>query len=382
MCDEPGAAIRFSVVRGAFLWITILCSLPFGTVAADQKTNEKLERLWRQVLNDPTDVQSNIKYALQAEDDGYYQRAISAYVRALNNDPANAIASRNLAKLGRLTGPAETSGTLIVSGSYNANSSQTRHNAKGDTALSKTLLVSDSRTFLNTRWNSSIVNFADVHSSLRNSDVIFTSFKSGPTWFLTSESSFNVSAIFDHTFIDKKTDSFAFGITGHYIKGAQKIKSITTTLKYTKGVNQGDLNYTNLSLSSVIAIADNFLFENDHLVLEPSFAIDMNKTGFDSAGQRDRLVDSTLGLTYSIGLTERQSMDVFQVLQSTYYFKHRMSDSRNRIDLVHNIGFSFNYKLFDNVSASIGFGREQKLSNFNEFHYVNYTTNTSLIVSF
>ena len=75
-------------------------------------------------------------------------------------------------------------------------------------------------------------------------------------------------------------------------------------------------------------------------------------------------------------------MDVFQVLQSTYYFKHRTSDSRNRIDLVHNVGFSFNYKLLDNVSASIGFGREQKLSNFNEFHYVNYTTNTSLIVSF
>ena len=382
MSYQPRSTIRLNVIGLVFLWIAIFCCLPLGTAEADKKSYAELEGLWEKVLDDPADVQSNIKYALQAEDEGYYERAISAYVRALKNEPANAIASRNLAKLGRLTGPAETSGTLIISGNYNANSSQTRRSAKGDTALSKTLLVSDSRKFLNTRWNSSVVNFADVHSFLRNSDVIFTSFKSGPTWFLTPKSTLNFSAIFDHTFIDKKTDSFATGITGHYTRDAQNIKSLTSTLKHSKGVNQGDLSYTNLSLSSFVRITDNFIFKNDYLALEPSFAINMNKNGFDSAGQRDRLVESSWGLTYSIGLTERQSMDVFQALQSTYYFKHRKSDRRDRIDLVHNVGFSYNYKIFNNMTASLGFVREQKLSNFNEFHYVNYTTSTSLIVSF
>ena len=124
------------------------------------------------------------------------------------------------------------------------------------------------------------------------------------------------------------------------------------------------------------------LFKNDYLSLEPSFLVNWNKDGFDGSNQRDRLVETSAALTYTVALTEKQSLDVFSALQYTYYFKHRAADPRDREDLVNNIGFSYNYRLRDNVSSSFGVVREQKVSNFNEFHYVNYTTSLSLIFSF
>ncbi len=361
--------------------ITFSCLYPCAA-PADTKQDASLEILWERVLSDPKHIQNNIDYGIKAKSLGHYQRAISAYRRVLKVDPTNGDALSNLEALHSLTRPEETSGTLITTTSYNANSGQSRRNARSDTALAKTLLIADDRRFLGTRWNSSVVNFADAHSFLRDSDVIFSSLKSGPTWLISSKRTLSLAAVFDHTYIDKRTDNFALGFTGNYITDGQSLKSVNTTLKYTKGVNEGDISYVNLGISFFLKISNNLLFKNDYLALEPSFSINWNKGGFDGSGQRDRLAETNGSLTYTVALTEKQSLDVFKALQYTYHFKHRAVDPRDREDLVHNIGFSYNYRLRDNVSSSLGVVREQKVSNFNEFHYVNYTTSLSLIFSF
>ena len=160
--------------------ITLSCLYPCDA-PADPNQSANLEILWERVLSDPKHIQNNIDYGTKAKNLGHYQRAISAYRRVLKIAPNNAEALSNIEVLRTLTRPAETSGTLITTASYNANSGQSRRNARGDTALAKTLLIADDREFLGTRWNSSVVNFADAHSFLRNSDVIFSSLKSGPT---------------------------------------------------------------------------------------------------------------------------------------------------------------------------------------------------------
>ena len=157
------------------------------------------------------------------------------------------------------------------------------------------------------------------------------------------------------------------GFTGNYLTDGQSLKSLSTTLKYTKGVNDGDVSYVNIGLSSFLKISNNTLFKNDYLSLEPSLSVNWNKDGFDGSNQRDRLVETNAGLTYTVALTEKQSLDVFKALQYTYYFKHRAADPRDREDLVNNIGFSYNYRLRDNVSSSFGVVREQNsliLTNF------------------
>ena len=175
--------------------ITLSCLYPCAA-PADTNQSANLEILWERVLSDPKHIQNNIDYGTRAKSLGHYQRAISAYRRVLKIAPNNAEALSNLEVLRTLTRPAETSGTLITTASYNANSAQSRRNARGDTALAKTLLIADDREFLGTSWNSSVVNFADAHSFLRDSDVIFSSLKSGPTWLISSKQTLGLAAVF------------------------------------------------------------------------------------------------------------------------------------------------------------------------------------------
>ena len=116
--------------------ITLSCLYPCAA-PADTNQSANLEILWERVLSDPKHIQNNIDYGTKAKNLGHYQRAISAYRRVLKIAPNNAEALSNIEVLRTLTRPAETSGTLITTASYNANSGQSRRNARGDTALAK-----------------------------------------------------------------------------------------------------------------------------------------------------------------------------------------------------------------------------------------------------
>ena len=132
------------------------------------------------VIQNPSDPQINIQYGVEAEKSGYYGRAIAAYRRALNTDPKNDTAIQKLNHLLNLNKPNELSGTLIVSSSYRSNASQARTAAKSDKTISNTFVLSDDRSLFGNRWKTTLINFADAHSDLRDSDIIYTSINSGP----------------------------------------------------------------------------------------------------------------------------------------------------------------------------------------------------------
>jgi len=366
------------------IWSTCLLTslLHSNSVNSQNLEISKLNLLWKEVLQSPSNPEKNIEYGLEAERSGFYDRAASAYIRAIKHDPSNKLAKFRLETLAKIQRPNKTTGTLITSSTYNANSSQTRYNAKGDTALSKTLLITDNRTLLNTRWRSVFVNYADLHSTLRNSDVIFTSVNSGPIFYFEEKQSANFSLIFENTVIDKKVDNFSFGINSVYDFNRVDIKYLKLSLKYNKGQSEGSINYLNTFFSSSIGVANSVLFKKDHINFEPSVNINVNRSGYDSAGERDRLIESGANFNYSVSLDSTQTFDFSNSFQYTHYFKNKKTDSKNRSDFLYNVGITYNIRPIEFISFSLSFAYERNFSNFNENHYSNSTIGSSVILSF
>src|SRR5690606_18505044 len=67
------------------------------------------------LLDDPTNTELNLQYALVAEGRGEARKALGTYERILLNDPGNAAARRGLLRVRRQLLPPETS-TILTGG--------------------------------------------------------------------------------------------------------------------------------------------------------------------------------------------------------------------------------------------------------------------------
>ena len=363
--------------------IGIYCSLLLSTsYASEIKNTNTLESLWEEVLQNPTNVEANIDYALEAEALGFHDRAIAAFRRALSIDPKNALARRKTDHLIDLNRPGVISGTLILGTSYNTNASQASTNEKGDKALSNTIVVSGDRNLFGMRWKSSFINFADAHTELRGSDINYTSIKTGPSLNISNGNKINISANIETTTINSDLDSYSFGIMGDTSFMDGLIKNLDYGFKFVEGHSEGSISYFNGFLSSSLHIRSGIIQENDAIQLQPSFSFNINKKGFDSSGSRDRLINLSSSLDYTLQISDIRSVNLFTSPSYSYYLKHRTTDSKDRMDLSAEIGGSFNYSISSSVTFTISLGREQNFSNFNEFEYTNYHAESSLVYTF
>ena len=383
MLQQTNTKTRF---LNDLFWSNLILILIFifnpTDTAAEETTNSKLKTFWMGVIQNPSDPQINIQYGVEAEKSGYYGRAIAAYRRALNTDPKNDTAIQKLNHLLNLNKPNELSGTLIVSSSYRSNASQARTAAKSDKTISNTFVLSDDRSLFGNRWKTTLINFADAHSDLRDSDIIYTSINSGPYVEHPDGKKSTFGFNIENTVIDQKTDSYSLGVSGSFSLVKKFQSNLDYTVKYIKGYSEGSISYFNSSVSTAFNINKGILKSGDSFDLNPSVSLNINKKGFNSSGSRDRLTNISSTFNYTFPLTRHQSFDVFYNPTFIHYFKHRKSDPQNRMDLTQEVGLSYNINLFDNVTFTATYVCERNLSNFSEFNYLDHLISTSLITTF
>ena len=91
-------------VFSVYIWSACLLAslLHSNSVKSQDFEISKLNSLWKEVLQSPSSPEKNIQYGLEAERSGFYDRAASAYIRAIKYNPSNKLAIFRLEKLGKL----------------------------------------------------------------------------------------------------------------------------------------------------------------------------------------------------------------------------------------------------------------------------------------
>src|SRR5262249_25533036 len=75
--------LRFAVATYLAVWAVLAAGLAAPALASE------LDALYSQVLQNPRDTELNLRFARLAEDSGNLRWALSAYERAVLNDPGN-----------------------------------------------------------------------------------------------------------------------------------------------------------------------------------------------------------------------------------------------------------------------------------------------------
>ena len=349
---------------------------------ANSLRESNLNSLWEEVLNDPNNSSKNIEYAILAQIQGYDERAESAYKRVLAFDPNNDLARRKLTELIKLDSPGKMSGTFILSSAYQSNGAQGRADRNSDKSLSETFVLTDERHLFGTFWKSTFLNFADSHSQLRGSDILFSGVKTGPSINISNDDRLDLGLNFENTIINQKIDSYSTGLIGEFEFKNEIIENLAIGTKYLKSYSEGGINYLNLFFSSLLMKYENTITNEDEIDFKLGGKLNLNEKGFNSSGSRDRLVEIDFNMNYNLSLFNSHSMDFFFSPSYVRYFKHRIDDKKDRKDLLLQFGISYNIPILDNLSVTCAFLREQKYSNFREFKYFDNLISSSLIFSF
>lgn len=158
------AAVRGKLSRlcGTLLLAASIAALGAGVANAQQQGND-LESLNQQILDNPQDVELNLRYARAAEEAGSPRLALVAYERILINDPTNEEARRGYERIRRQIEPGYTVSRVEVGARYDTNAV----NANADvlfvdpdeleaTTYYARLLVANESEFMGRRWRSTL----------------------------------------------------------------------------------------------------------------------------------------------------------------------------------------------------------------------------------
>ena len=153
---------KLSRLCGTLLLAASIAALGAGVANAQQQGNE-LESLNQQILDNPQDVDLNLRYARAAEEEGSPRLALVAYERILINDPTNEEARRGYERIRRQIEPGYTVARVEVGARYDTNAV----NANADvlfvdpdeleaTTYYARLLVANESEFAGHRWRSTL----------------------------------------------------------------------------------------------------------------------------------------------------------------------------------------------------------------------------------
>ncbi len=170
----------------------IVCALGLtsGHARADQ-----LERLFAQILRDPHNVELNLRYARLAESRDEVRKALAAYERVLEADPANREASRALHRITINLIPVETTGRIELGARYESNARQVPKGSgrNDDVAGFAKLYVNDRRPLFNSEWRTDLIGYADLHDQETDIDFWLARAHTGPVFQLGGDATFQVA---------------------------------------------------------------------------------------------------------------------------------------------------------------------------------------------
>jgi hypothetical protein len=157
--------------------------------AAHAQTAGELDDLNQQILNNPQDVELNLRYAQAAERAGIPRLALAAYERILINDPSNAEAQQGYERVRRRLEPGYTVTRLEVGARWDTNALNTNEDAfaftneREATTYYAKLMVADEREFLDRRWRSILNVHHEVTPDIDELDYTYLGVQTGPIFY-------------------------------------------------------------------------------------------------------------------------------------------------------------------------------------------------------
>ncbi|MBX3431333.1 MAG: outer membrane beta-barrel protein [Hyphomonadaceae bacterium] len=179
---RPG---KFGRLAQALLIAASVVAVSAGTAHAQHA--DELESLNQQILDNPQDVDLNLRYARAAEDAGKLRLALVAYERILINDPSNETARRGYERIRREIEPEYTVTRVEVGARWDSNTL----NAPDDPFLLSTddreattyygrLLVANEHEFFGRRWRSTLNVDLEDNADIDELDYAYVGLQTGP----------------------------------------------------------------------------------------------------------------------------------------------------------------------------------------------------------
>ncbi len=143
---------------------------------------EDFARLNAQMLNDPTNIELNLRYARLAEERGQLDKALAAYERVLAYDPNNAEAKSGLERARVRMLPAVTEIFTEFGAGSDSNPHQVPTGQKIDVDLFGRVSVRDERTLMDTRWRTTGLFIGNLYRESGDLDYGYGSAAVGPVY--------------------------------------------------------------------------------------------------------------------------------------------------------------------------------------------------------
>jgi hypothetical protein len=153
-----------------------LLGVPVAAVAED------FARLNAQILNDPTNIELNLRYARLAEERGQLDKAIAAYERVLAYDPNNAEAKSGLERARVRILPAVTEIFTEFGAGWDSNPHQVPTGRASDVDLFGRVSIRDERTLWDTRWRTTGLFIGNLYRESGDLDYGYGSAAIGPVY--------------------------------------------------------------------------------------------------------------------------------------------------------------------------------------------------------
>ncbi|MGE4014108.1 MAG: tetratricopeptide repeat protein, partial [Alphaproteobacteria bacterium] len=135
--------------------------------------DDALNRLFEQVLRDPTNSAFNLNYAKAAIEQGELRKALAAYERVLAVDPKNEDARLGMQRLRRLLEPDATSLVFAIGPQFESNPGHNSGRQDSKTydyvTFGRAQLI-DQRRIENMRWRTETDLFANSHARHQSLD--------------------------------------------------------------------------------------------------------------------------------------------------------------------------------------------------------------------
>jgi hypothetical protein len=180
----PRAAARLRYLSRAAPLMAATFLLIAGAPAAPVLADE-LATLSAQILNSPTDVSLNLRYAALAEQDGLPRLALAAYERVIAVDPSNPTAKAGLNRVRVALEPNLTQIDAELEAVYETNPLAASRGANGEFQTRFDVTVKDERRLGQVRWRSLLQGDALYHTEQSSLNYGYLGFLTGPLINLT-----------------------------------------------------------------------------------------------------------------------------------------------------------------------------------------------------
>ncbi len=162
--------------------LTLALAFTVGGIHVPPAAADDVRTVFDKILQDPENVDLNLRYAKLTIAQGELRKALAAYERILAKHPENAAAKAGVARVRQLLKPNFTEINAVTGGNYESNPSRfsSRDTVKHDGVFFGRVALLDERRVGIRRWRTGADIFANVHVNTRSLDYGVVAVDTGP----------------------------------------------------------------------------------------------------------------------------------------------------------------------------------------------------------